>query len=78
MKKVTERDSTNLPLAFRGNEIIETKLAVDLFQPEVNGIVVEVSLRDTICVDGGGKTGNFGLGVSPTTTSLPRSIRVSS
>jgi hypothetical protein len=43
----------HVPLAFRRNEIVQPQLTIDFFQPEMNGIIVKLSLRDTSGGDGG-------------------------
>lgn len=43
----------------------------------MNGIIIEVCLRDSVCGDGSRQSWNFGFDISPTATSLARRIRVS-
>ena len=57
--------------------MIEAQLAVDLFETEVNGVVVKLSLRDTSGRNSSRQARNFTLGIAPTATSLARSVWVS-
>lgn len=41
-------NAVHIPLALRRNEVIQSQLPVNLFQAKVDGIVIEMSLGDTI------------------------------
>lgn len=64
------------PLTLRGDEIVQPKLSIDLLQPKVNGVVVELGLRYAIGRDRGGQSWQLSLGFAPTTTSLTRGVWV--
>lgn len=44
----------NLPLAFRRNEVVQSKFTIDFLESEMDSIVVKLSLGDTGGGDGGG------------------------
>lgn len=63
-----------VPFPFRGNKIIQPELPVNFLKPKMNGIVVELRLRDPRCGNGCWKSGNICLSISPTTAFLPGCI----
>lgn len=67
----------HLPFTLGRDKVIQPELPVDFFQPQMNGVVVEMSLGDTVGGDGGRQSRNLGLRVTPTTASLSWGIWVS-
>lgn len=66
----------DLPFSLGRYEVVQPELAVDLFQSEMNGIIVKVSLRDTVGRNGCREPGDFSLGVSPTAATLSWGVRI--
>ena len=69
--------SKGSPLALWGDEVVQSEFAIDLLQPEVDGVVVELGLRYTVGGDRSGEPRKLGLGLTPTATSLTRGIGIS-
>ena len=64
------------PFSLGRNEVVQPKLAIDLFETQVDSIVIQLGLRNSSSRDGSGQTRYFGFGVSPTAPTFTRSIRI--
>jgi hypothetical protein len=67
----------NAPLSLRGNIVIQAQFAIDLFQSELDRIVIQLRLRDACSRDRRGQSGNFGLGIAPAAPPFSGGIRIS-
>ena len=65
------------PFTLRGDKVVQSEFAVDLLQPEVDGVVVKLGLRHTVRGDCSGQARKLSLGLTPTTASLTRGIGIS-
>ena len=64
------------PLTLRGDEVIQPKFSIDLLQPQMDSIIVELCLGYAIGGDRSRQPRELSLGLTPTTTSLTRGIRI--
>lgn len=66
-----------LPLALRGDEVIQPEFAVDLLQSKVDGVVVKLGLRYAVGRDRSRQPRKLSFGLAPAAAFLTWSIGIS-